>query len=288
MSISKSARSDIVDYVVLGERPFHGNLSLLDFLGRVWKLGSMKAIDHRHSSAYGDIQTHVIQFKDWDYNYLLYDYLKILGCDDETFLRFVETCLSPLVASDEKQISEMLSAFNTALEPEGYRLEPSSRRAGKAVYEAVKCEPQRNKPAYEVVLSFAGEDREYVERVANFLRENSVRVFYDKYEEVDMWGKDLSEYLQKVYGEDGLYCVMFISKSYAEKAWTNHEKRNALAKAITEKRNYILPARFDHTDIPGLPRTIVYIDLSNKTPEELGGKLTEGWTDFALKGGNLP
>ncbi|HKF37767.1 MAG TPA: hypothetical protein VKB35_12810, partial [Ktedonobacteraceae bacterium] len=58
--------------------------------------------------------------------------------------------------------------------------------------------------------------------------------------------------------------------SYADKAWTNHEKRSALAKAIIEKREYILPARFDHTDIPGLPRTTVYVDLSNKAPEELG------------------
>lgn len=270
MSISKSARSDIIDYVVLSERPFHGNLDILSFLGRVWNLGSMKAIDSRHRNAYGDIQTKVIQFKDWDYNYLLYDYLKILECNDETFLLFVEMCLNPLVISDEKQVSELLSVFNAALEPEGYRLEPSGRRAGITIDNVVQCEPQQNKPAYEVVLSFAGEDREYVERVANFLRAKSVKVFYDKYEEVNMWGKDLSEHLQKVYGEDGLYCVMFISKSYADKAWTNHEKRSALAKAITEKRDYILPARFDHTDIPGLPRTIVYVDLSQKTPEELG------------------
>ena len=271
MSISKSARSDIIDYVVLSDRPFHGNLDLIPFLERVWNLGSMKAIDGRHKNAYGDIQTKVIQFKDWDYNYLLYDYLKILDCNDETFLLFVEMCLSPLVVSDETQASELSSVFNAALEPEGYRLEPTGgRRAGKTIYKVVQCEPQQNKPAYEIVLSFAGEEREYVERVANFLRENSVGVFYDKYEEVDMWGKDLSEHLQKVYGEDGLYCVMFISKSYADKAWTNHEKRSALAKAIIEKREYILPARFDHTAIPGLPCTIVYVDLSQKTPEKLG------------------
>ena len=32
---------------------------------------------------------------------------------------------------------------------------------------------------YDIALSFAGEDREYVEKVATLLKENGVRVFYD-------------------------------------------------------------------------------------------------------------
>jgi len=111
---------------------------------------------------------------------------------------------------------------------------------------------------------------EYVELVANYLRIHNVKVFYDRFEEVALWGKDLSEFLGLVYGGDARYCVMFISKSYAEKAWTTHEKRNALAKAIREKIEYILPARFDNTDIPGLPPSIGYVDLTKKTPTELG------------------
>ena len=34
------------------------------------------------------------------------------------------------------------------------------------------------------------------------------------------------------------YCVMFISKNYANKIWTSHERRSALAKAIEEKEEY--------------------------------------------------
>lgn len=44
---------------------------------------------------------------------------------------------------------------------------------------------------YDVCLSFAGEDRRYVERVAQGLRKAGARVFYDRYEQVEMWGKDL-------------------------------------------------------------------------------------------------
>jgi len=63
---------------------------------------------------------------------------------------------------------------------------------------------------------------------------------------------------------------MFISKHYANKIWTSHERRSALAKAIEEKEEYILPARFDDTEIPGIRQTIGYVDLSKKTPEQLG------------------
>jgi hypothetical protein len=38
---------------------------------------------------------------------------------------------------------------------------------------------------------------------------------------------------------------------------------------LNEKREYILPARFDDTPIPGLPSTIHYIDLRTTEPREL-------------------
>lgn len=44
---------------------------------------------------------------------------------------------------------------------------------------------------YDVALSFAGEDREYVEEVAIVLKRFGVRVFYDKFEETELWGKNL-------------------------------------------------------------------------------------------------
>ncbi len=122
---------------------------------------------------------------------------------------------------------------------------------------------------YDVALSFAGEDRKYVESVAKCLKEQGVKVFYDKYEKSDLWGKDLYPHLDDVYQNKAKYCVMFISKYYAEKLWTNHERESAQARAFKEKGEYILPARFDNTQIPGIRDTIGYIDLNETTPEQL-------------------
>lgn len=122
---------------------------------------------------------------------------------------------------------------------------------------------------FDVALSFAGEDREYVEKVASILRDMDLRVFYDKYEAVTLWGKDLYVHFREIYHKRAKYTVIFISKHYASKLWTNHERESAQARAFSERREYILPARFDETEIPGLLPTIGYVDLREVSPEEL-------------------
>jgi hypothetical protein len=83
-------------------------------------------------------------------------------------------------------------------------------------------------PRYDVALSFAGEQRAYVEQVARSLKDVGVKVFYDDYEKVSLWGKDLYTHLDYVYRQASRYCVVFISKDYATKVWTNHERARAL------------------------------------------------------------
>lgn len=275
MNISEVTRRSIIDYLIVrlhSGHPFYGRLGLISFLKRVWDLSSMPSTDDRFQNAEGDIWQHMINNNDWDYDYLLYTYLDLLKCRDDTFLAFLEICVHPVVVHEDQQLSPILSELNNYLAPDGYRLEMSGRISGRPTYKAARLKgaPQGEEPAYEVVLSFAGEDREYVERVAGYLKRNEVEVFYDKYEEVTLWGKDLSEHLDRVYRGSARYCVIFISQHYRDKIWTTYERRSALAKAIEQKTEYILPVRFDDTEIPGIRSTIGYVDLRDKTPEQLG------------------
>ena len=109
---------------------------------------------------------------------------------------------------------------------------------------------------YDVALSFAGEDREYVGEVAAFLKANGVRTFFDDYERTELWGKDLYTHLDDVYRNQARYCVMFLSSHYKEKVWTNHERQSAQTRAFQESTEYVLPARFDDTEIPGITPTV--------------------------------
>jgi hypothetical protein len=116
---------------------------------------------------------------------------------------------------------------------------------------------------YDVVFSFAGEERALVDPIAERLRAQGLTVFYDTYEQANLWGKDLYVHLHEVYSRLGRHCLMFVSASYAQKAWTNHERRAAQERAFNEKgSDYILPVRIDDTSVPGLPSTIGYIPIS--------------------------
>jgi hypothetical protein len=126
---------------------------------------------------------------------------------------------------------------------------------------------------YQVALSFAGEDREYVDKVAGLLKENGISVFYDKFEQVDLWGKDLGIHFDYVYRRQSKYFIPFISTHYREKIWTHYEVRTAIARAIENKEEYILPVRFDETELDGIRSTIGYLDIRNMSPEELANAI---------------
>lgn len=120
---------------------------------------------------------------------------------------------------------------------------------------------------YDVAVSFAGEDREYVKEVVSILTDQrNVSVFYDENFQHELWGEDLAVYLARVYSKESKYCIPFISTYYAEKMWTRHEIKNAFERAIQEKKAYILPAYFDETRIDGLPITTGHIDLKKNNP----------------------
>ena len=133
---------------------------------------------------------------------------------------------------------------------------------------------------YDVTLSFAEEDREYVDKVANFLKENGVSVFYDKFEEADLWGKDLGIHFDTIYRKSARYCIPFISENYKKKIWTNYEIRNAISRAIEQNEEYILPVRFDETEIPGIIPTIGYINGNKVSEEELAEMIVKKIGNF--------
>lgn len=124
---------------------------------------------------------------------------------------------------------------------------------------------------FDVALSFAGEQRKYVDKVVACLQAKGVNVFYDKNE--DLWGKDLYQHLDDVFQNKARFSVVFVSKEYAEKLWPNHELKSIQARAFKQKEDYLLPVRFDDTNIPGIRPTIVYEDARLISPQELCQKI---------------
>jgi hypothetical protein len=126
---------------------------------------------------------------------------------------------------------------------------------------------------YDVALSFAGEDRAVAREFANLLMNKNIKVFYDEDEADDLWGKDLIAHLASLYQNKARYCVMFISKNYPLKRWTNFERQHIQARAFRDTNEYILPIRIDDTDVPGITEAIGYRDIRQHSLESIANTL---------------
>lgn len=123
---------------------------------------------------------------------------------------------------------------------------------------------------FDVSLSFAGQDRQIVQEVARNLITLGFLVFYDRYFEVEMIGKDLITYLRSIYSERSRYCAIFISKSYSGNRWPNLVERQAiLERATRADDDYLLPVALDDSWIDGLPKSICYLDAVNRSAAEI-------------------
>lgn len=128
---------------------------------------------------------------------------------------------------------------------------------------------------FQVALSFAGEQRSYVQRVATALTSVGIQHFYDDDQKVAMWGTNQVETLQRIYLDDSSSVVMFISREYAEKIWPSAERRAALSRALRERREYVLPVRFDDTALPGLDPDVSYLKAADYSPEQLAAAIAD-------------
>ncbi|WP_195165812.1 TIR domain-containing protein [Mycobacteroides abscessus] len=116
---------------------------------------------------------------------------------------------------------------------------------------------------YDIAVSFAGEQRQFVEDVVRGLGLPKGRVFYDADSKAALWGEELTEVFTNLYRDEARYVVMFISREYAEKEWCRLERRAALTRRLQTQSAYILPVRLDSTkldDVAGLVSSIGDLD----------------------------
>ncbi len=125
---------------------------------------------------------------------------------------------------------------------------------------------------YDVVISFAGEDRNLARQINRELKTAGVSTFFDEDFQADLWGKNLTEELQDVFANRGTFCLMIISRHYIGKTWPRHERRAALSRFIRESRDFILPYFLDDTspaNVPGLSPDVGYLRSENVSPSRV-------------------
>ncbi len=143
---------------------------------------------------------------------------------------------------------------------------------------------------YDVALSFAGEQRDYIEVIANFLLSSGMSVYYDIHSKNAHWGQSLTEITEYIYAEKSNYVVLFISKDYCSKKWPRLEAEHSM-KAMSENQVKILPVRFDDSILPGLDQDIQYLKVRDyPTSQLLAKEMAEklGFRHLRGKDSNIP
>jgi hypothetical protein len=70
---------------------------------------------------------------------------------------------------------------------------------------------------YDLAVSFAGEQRTYVEQVVRACQRRGLRVFYDRDMNNEWWGKSFIREQRKVYSSRTRFFVPFLSSEYLAK-----------------------------------------------------------------------
>jgi len=76
---------------------------------------------------------------------------------------------------------------------------------------------------FDFALSFAGSERDFVEKVFERLAEQELAVFYDKDEEHRILAENVEDYLGPIYRSEATFVVAFLSNSFPERIWTKFE-----------------------------------------------------------------
>jgi hypothetical protein len=127
-----------------------------------------------------------------------------------------------------------------------------------------------SKKRFQVALSFPGEQRTYVEEVAQFLANalGQEAVFYDDWYNHELARPNLDTYLQDIYHKDSQLLVPFLCADYERKQWCGLEWR-AIRDLLKQRQDEdIMPLRFDNTHIAGLFSIDGYLDLQKYMPEQ--------------------
>ena len=165
-------------------------------------------------------------------------------------------------------IQKLLSA-NAEIEKSGLTFLPFQKPAERLNVDIEKrvTRPKSSaKPVdatkFDVAISFAGTEREHAEKLATILKDANFSVFFDEFYPEYLWGKNLVDTFDEIFRKRSRYCVIFISKEYKDRVWTNHERQSAQARALNEKgKEYILPIKVDETELDGMPPTVGYVTL---------------------------
>ncbi|HEV7505593.1 MAG TPA: TIR domain-containing protein [Thermoanaerobaculia bacterium] len=131
--------------------------------------------------------------------------------------------------------------------------------------------------AYQIALSFAGEQRPLVSAVAERLASTLGRdkVFYDRFHEAELTRLNLDVYLQEIYHDRSRLVVVFLSEDYEVKEWCVPEWRAIRDLIKSGSSEKIMLIRVDDAAVSGVFGIDGWLDARGKSANEIAHRILE-------------
>src|ERR1017187_4416684 len=128
---------------------------------------------------------------------------------------------------------------------------------------------------FRVALSFPGEHRPRVEKIAEALAGDLTRerVLYDRWYAAEFARPNLNIHLADLYHDHSDLIAVFLCKEYKEKEWCGLELRAVLDLIKRRQDDRLMLLRLDDADIPGLYSTDGYLDIRTMSDEAVAAAI---------------
>lgn len=219
---------------------FHGRMSEVKFLSRLYQLEKLPSYDNRCENALQDIAQHTEWNNDYQGNWAFEEDRFQLYENDDKFLKFLCEMAHPLVRPDNKQAQRILTIANDWLKVDGWELFPIREIAGgnilgyretNAVQKPREEEVEHIWTADKLRFFISHRDIHKVEakKLGASLTSYGISSFvaHDSIQAMSTWKHEIMKALKTMDA-----CICFITKDFYESEWTNQEIGYALARGV--------------------------------------------------------
>src|SRR6267378_2701327 len=141
---------------------------------------------------------------------------------------------------------------------------------------------------FTVALSFPGEYREFVSKVADLLAERlrKPRILYDKYHEAEFARPNLDVHLPNLYRTESDLIAIFLCDEYKKKRWCKLEWRSVRQLIATAHEDRIMFLSFD--EVGAIPEIGIldgdgYVSIGRRLPEEIADLILQRLDPSSLR-----
>jgi hypothetical protein len=142
---------------------------------------------------------------------------------------------------------------------------------------------------FAIALSFPGEARTRIGAIAMLpaARVGRDHVLYDRFHEAEFARPNLDIYLQELYHDHSDLNVVFLCQIYNRKEWCGLEWR-AIRDLIKHRREDIMLLRLDDGPVSGVYSIDGYIDINNRSDDEVAALILQRHTQHHGNGARHP